>query len=104
MSSLRLLNLEYSRDLSLSKGGQIVRLSFSHEVPVGGVVVTGAGDIVYNDKYYRLGSNVSHIDMSISIKAQLGRFTLAPKVAYQKAIASDFENFWVGIVTLHRDF
>ena len=97
-------NLEYARDFSLSNGGQIVHLSFSHEVPVGDVAVTGAGGIVYNDNYYRLGSNLSHIDMSISIKAQLGRFTLTPKVAYQKAIANDFENFWVGIVTLHRDF
>ncbi len=81
-----------------------MHLSFSHEVPVGDVAVTGAGGIVYNDNYYRPGSNLSHVDMSISIKAQLGRFTLTPKVVYQKGIANDFENFWVGIVTLHRDF
>lgn len=96
--------LHYARDFSLMEGGQMVSLALSHEVLVGAVTVIGTGNIVYNDNYYRFGSNVSHFDLSIAIDAQLGRFTVAPMVTYQNAIANDFENFWVGILTLHRDF
>jgi len=97
-------SLHYARDFELTKGGQIASLTFSHEVPIGIVAVIGAGNIVYNDNYYRVGSNISHLDLSISVKAQLGRFTLTPMVTYQEAIANDFDDHWVGIITLHGDF
>jgi len=76
----------------------------SHEVPAGSVTVTGTGNIVYNDNYYRVGSNVSHADMSISATVQVGRLTLTPMATYQKGIADDFENLWVGALTRHGDF
>ena len=97
-------SLYYARDFSLTKGGQIVSLLLSHEVPAGAVTVIGAGSIMYNDNYYRPGSNVSHYDLSLSIKAHLGRFTLTPSVTYQNAVADDFGNFWVGALNVHRDF
>ena len=96
--------LHYSRDFELSDGGQIARLTLSHEVPVSAVTVIGSSNIVYNDNYYRVGSNFSHLDLSISVEAHLGQFTLTPTVTYQNPIADDFDNFWVGILTLHRDF
>jgi hypothetical protein len=96
--------LHYARDFKLADGGQIVRLTLSHEMPAGDVTVVGTSNIVYNDNYYRVGSNFSHLDLSISAIVQLGRFSVTPTVTYQEAIADDFDNFWVGIVTLHRDF
>ena len=96
--------LHYARDFELTDGGQIVRLTLSHEVPTGPVTITGTGNIVYNDNYYRVGSNISHADASISATVQLGRFTLTPMVTYHKGIAEDFENFWVGVLTLRGDF
>ncbi len=97
-------SLHYARDFELTDGGQIARLTLLHEVPAGAVTVIGTGNIVYNDNYYRVGSNFSHLDLSISVKAQLGRFTVTPMVTYQEAIADDFDDFWVGILTLHGDF
>jgi hypothetical protein len=97
-------SLYYARDFELTDGGQIARLTLSHEVPVGAVTVTGTGNIVYNDNYYRVGSNVSHLDLSVSVDMHLGRFTVSPMVTYQDAIADDFDNFWVGILTLRGDF
>lgn len=96
--------LHYARDVELSNNGQIARLTLSHEVPVGAVTIIGTGNIVYNDNYYRVGSNFSHLNLSISVKAKLGRFTVTPLVTYQEAIADDFDDFWVGILTLHGDF
>ena len=96
--------LHYARDLSLIEDGQTIRLALSHEVDVGAVAFTGSGNIAYNDNYYRRGSNVSHFDLSLSMKAQLGRFTLTPIVTYQHAIADDFNNYLVGILMLRGDF
>ena len=70
----------------------------------GTVTFTGSSNIIYNDNYYRIGSNVSHFDLSLSMKAQVGRFTLTPMVTYQHAIADDFENYLVGILMLQGDF
>jgi hypothetical protein len=97
-------SLHYARDFELTDGGQIARLTLSHEVPVGAVTVTGTGNIVYNDNYYRVGSNFSHLDLSISINVQLGRFTVTPMVTYQEPLADDFDDFWVGVLTLHGEF
>ncbi len=96
--------LHYSRDFSLTEDGQTIRLTLSHEVPVGAVTFTGSSNIIYNDNYYRIGSNVSHFDLGLSMKAQVGRFTLTPMVTYQYAIADDFENYLVGMLTLQGDF
>ena len=96
--------LHYARDFSLTEDEQIIRLALSHEVDVGTVTFTGSSNIIYNDNYYRIGSNVSHFDLSLSMKAQVGRFTLTPMVTYQHAIADDFENYLVGILMLQGDF
>ena len=97
--------LHYARDFSLSEDGQTVRLALSHDVPVGAVTFTGSGNIVYNDDYYRTGSNFSHFDLSLSMTAPVaGSFTLAPMVTWQHAIADDFDNYLVGILTLQGDF
>ena len=96
--------LHYARDFSLTVDGQTIRLALSHEVPAGAVTFTGSGNIVYNDSYYRIGSNVSHFDLSLSMNVQAGRFTLTPMVTYQHAIADNFENYLVGILMLQGDF
>lgn len=96
--------LHYARDFSLSEDGQTVRLALSHDVPAGAVTFTGSGNIVYNDNYYRNGSNLSHFELSLSMTAPAGRFTLTPTVTYQQAIADDFENYLVGFLTLKGDF
>lgn len=97
--------LHYVRDFNLSEDGQAIRLALSHEVPAGAVTFTGSGNIVYNDDYYRTGSNVSHFDLSLSMTAPVvGAFTLTPMVTYQHAVADDFENYWVGILMLRGDF
>ena len=96
--------LHYARDFSLTEDGQTIRLALSHEVPVGAVTFTGSGNIVYNDEYYRLGSNLSHFDLSLSMTAPVGRFTLTPMVTYQHGIADDFENYLVGILMLRGEF
>lgn len=96
--------MHYARDYSLTDGGQVAVLSLSHEVPIGAVTIVGTGNIAYNDNYYRFGSNLSHFDLSLSTELMLGRFVVTPKVTYQNAIADDFQNFWVGILTFHRDF
>ena len=96
--------LHYARDFSLTEEGQTIRLALSHEVPVGAVTFAGAGNIVYNDNYYRSGSNVSHFDLSLSMTAPVGHFTLTPMVTYQHAVADDFKNYVVGILTLQTDF
>ena len=59
---------------------------------------------MYNDNYYRTGSNLSHFDLSLSMSAPAGRFTLTPMLTWQHAIADDFENYLVGILTLQGDF
>ena len=61
-------------------------------------------NVVYNDNYYRIGSGLSHLDLSVSVEKKLGRFVVTPTVTYQEAIADDFGDFWVGILTLHGDF
>ena len=97
--------LHYARDFSLSEDGQTVRLALSHDVPAGAVTFTGSGNIVYNDDYYRTGSNFSHFDLSLSMTAPVaGSFTLTPMVTWQHAIADDFDNYLVGILTLQGDF
>ncbi|MCY4363019.1 MAG: hypothetical protein OXE42_12685 [Gammaproteobacteria bacterium] len=96
--------LHYARDFSLSEDGQTIRLALSHDVPAGAVTFTGSGNITYNDNYYRTGSNLSHFDLSLSMSAPAGRFTLTPMVTWQHAIADDFENHLVGILTLQGDF
>ena len=96
--------LHYARDFKLADGGQILGLTLSHEAPVGAVTIIGTGNIVYNDNYYRVGSNISHLDLSISVRSQLGRFTVTPMITYQEAIADDFDDFWVGVLTIHGDF
>ncbi len=68
------------------------------------VSFTGSGNIVYNDNYYRIGSNISHFDLSLSMTVPAGRFTLTPMVTYQHAIADDFENYLTGILMLRGDF
>jgi hypothetical protein len=97
-------SLHYARDFRLTDGGQIARLTFSHDVPVDSVTVTGTVNIVYNDNYYRIGSNFSHLDLSISVKTQLGRFAVTPMVTYQEAIAGDFDDFWVATLNVHGEF
>ena len=96
--------LHYARDFSLTADGQIIRLALHHDVPAGAVTLTGSGNIVYNDDYYRAGSNVSHFEVSLSMTAPAGRFTLRPMVTYQHAIADDFENYLVGILMLRGEF
>jgi hypothetical protein len=32
------------------------------------------------------------------------RFAVTPMVTYQEAIAGDFDDFWVGILTVHGEF
>ena len=97
-------SIHYARDYSLTKGGQVAVFSMSHEMPIDSVKILGSVNIAYNDHYYRIGSNLSHFDLSLSTEWQLGRVTVTPKVTYQNAIAADFRNFWVGILTFHRDF
>ena len=96
--------LHYARDFSLAEDGQTIRLALTHEVPAGAVTFTGSGNIVYNDNYYRIGSDVSHFDLSLSMTVPAGRFTLTPMVTYQHAIADDFENYLAGILMLRGDF
>jgi len=96
--------LHYARDFSLSDGGETLTLSFSHEIPVGAVQLIGSGNLVYNDQYYRDESNLSHYDLSLAVKATVGGFILTPKISFQKGIANDFEDFWVGALTVRKDF
>jgi len=96
--------LHYTRDFSLSDGGEILTLSLSHEIPVGAVHLIGSGNLVYNDQYYRHESNLSYYDLNLAVKATVGNFTLTPKISFQKGIAHDFEDFWVGALTLRKDF
>ena len=96
--------LHYARDFSVAEDGQTIRLALSHEVPAGAATFTGSGNIVYNDNYYRVGSNISHFDLSLSMTVPAGRFTLTPTVTYQHAIANDFENYLAGILMLRGDF
>ena len=97
--------LHYVRDFNLSEDGQTIRLALSHEVPVGAVTFTGSGNILYNDEYYRTGSNVSHFDLTLSMTAPVvGAFTLTSMVTYQHAVADDFENYWVGILMLQGGY
>ena len=70
--------LHYSRDFNISEDGQTLRLALSHDVLVGAVTFTGSANIVYNDDYYRVGSDLSHFDISLSMTAPAGRFTLTP--------------------------
>ena len=96
--------LHYARDFSLTEDGQIIRLALSHEVSVGEVTFMGSGNIEYNDNYYRSGSNVSYFDLSLSMTAPVGRFTLTPVVTYQRAVADDFKNYLIGILSLEAEF
>jgi len=96
--------LHYTRDFSLSDGGELLTLSFSHEVPVATVQLIGSGNLVYNDQYYRDESNLSYCDLSLAVEARLGGFTLTPKISYQKGIAQDFEDFWVGSLAVRKEF
>ena len=96
--------VHYARDYSLTDGGQLAILSLSHEVPIDGFKILGSTNIAYNDNYYRAGSDLSHYDLSLSTELPLGRLIVTPKITYQNAIASDFQNYWVGILNFHRDF
>ena len=96
--------LHYARDFSVAEDGQTIRLALSHEVPAGAATFTGSGNIVYNDNYYRVGSNVSHFDLSLSMTVPAGRVTLTPTVTYQHAIANDFENYLAGSLMLRGEF
>ena len=97
-------SLHYARDFSLSEDGQTIRLALSHDVPAGAVTFTGSGNVTFNDNYYRSGSDISHFDLSLSMTAAAGRFTLTPVVTWQHAIADDFENYLVGSLMLQGDF
>ena len=64
----------------------------------------GSGNLVYKDQYYRYESNLSHYDLGLAVKATMGGFILTPKISFQKGIANDFEDFWVGALTVRKDF
>ena len=96
--------LHYTRDFRLSDGGEALTLSMSHEIPAGSVTIIGSGNLTYNDKYYRYESNLSHYDLSLSVRKEFGDFTLIPKITFQKGLADDFDDFWVGTFTAQKDF
>ena len=96
--------IHYARDYSLTDNGQVAILSLSHKVSIDRLQILGSANIAYNDHYYRTGSNLSHFDLSLSTDLQLGGLVVTPKITYQNAIADDFQNFWVGILTIHKEF
>ena len=97
-------SIHYARDYELTAGGQLLQLSLSEDLQLGFVDLTATGRIAYNDRYYRVGSNVSHYDLSLSTSFDLGAVTAVPRLVYQNAIADDFNNEWVGAINFKISF
>ena len=97
-------SIHYARDYELTAGGQLLQLSLSQDVGLGPISVTAAGTIAYNDNYYRAGSDVSHYDLSLATRVELGNVTMTPAIVYQNAIADDFSNHWVGALNFNTTF
>jgi hypothetical protein len=81
----------FARDFDLGLGNHVM-LTLSHSEPLGtsGATFNVAGNLDYNDNYYRVGSSFSYADLVLSVGIPVGPLTISPMVLVQRAIDDDF--------------
>jgi hypothetical protein len=81
----------FAHDFDLGDGNHAM-LTLSHSVPLGtsGATLNLAGNLDYNNNYYRDGSSFSFADFSLSLGIPVGPVTISPTVLVQRAIDDDY--------------
>lgn len=83
--------LYFAHDFDLGDGNHFM-LTLSHEIPlgIGGATLSLAGNIDYNNDYYRDGSDFSFADVVVYLGIPVGPLTVSPMFQLQRGIDDDF--------------
>jgi len=95
--------LYFAHDFALTTGNHVT-FTLSHGIPVEAATVSVAGNIDYNNGYYREGSSLSYADLNVSVTVPVGDVTLTPMLTLQEGLHEDFEDQVLGSIKLHVDF